>query len=66
MATTFLIRQVAPHAYNLVLNCDANPRGHTQWFFFRVKNMVIGANLRPDVNIFKICIYYYYYYYYRM
>ena len=35
--------QVGPRAYNLVLNCDANTRGHTQWFLFRVKNMVAGA-----------------------
>ena len=39
--------QVAPFAYDLVLNCDVNTRGHTQWFFFRVRNMVPAIPTLP-------------------
>ena len=28
--------QVGKHAYDLVLSCDCNTRGHTQWFLYRV------------------------------
>ena len=31
--------QVGPYEYHLVLSCDVNTRGHTQWFLFRLRNM---------------------------
>jgi len=37
-----------------VLNCDVNTRGHTQWFFFRVRNMQPGVPYRFNViNMMK-------------
>ena len=35
--------------YNLILQNDINTKGHTQWFFFRVKNT--HANLAVTFNI---------------
>ena len=34
---------MAPFAYDLVLACDSNTHGHTQWFLYRVRNM------RPEI-----------------
>ena len=46
--------QVAPTEYDLVLNCDVNTRGHTQWFMFRVRNMRGGVPYRLDIiNMMK-------------
>ena len=35
--------QVGPREYSLVVNCDVNTRGHTQWFLYRVRNMEAGV-----------------------
>ena len=46
--------QVGPREYNLVLNCDVNTRGHTQWFLFRVKAMEAGVGYRFHlINLMK-------------
>ena len=31
--------QIYPNEYDLILNYDVNTKGHTQWFYFSVKNM---------------------------
>mmetsp|Transcript_86716 Transcript_86716/g.260334 ORF Transcript_86716/g.260334 Transcript_86716/m.260334 type:complete len:496 (-) Transcript_86716:75-1562(-) len=36
------IWQVSPTEYDLVLNCDVNTRGHTQWFYFGIARAVRG------------------------
>ena len=38
--------QVGPREYNLVLNCDVNTRGHTQWFLYRIRGMEPGVPYR--------------------
>jgi len=46
--------QVGKHAYDLLLNCDVNTRGHTQWFFFRVRNMQSGVDYKINIiNMMK-------------
>lgn len=46
--------QVGPYEYNLVLNCDVNTRGHTQWFLFRVRGMESGMHYRFHIiNLMK-------------
>jgi len=46
--------QVGPREYNLVLSCDVNTRGHTQWFLFRVRGMEAGVAYRFHlINLMK-------------
>ena len=46
--------QVGPREYNLVLNCDVNTRGHTQWFLYRVRGMAAGVPYRFNlINLMK-------------
>jgi hypothetical protein len=46
--------QVSKHAYDLVLACDSNTRGHTQWFNYRVRNMRAGEEYRMNIiNMMK-------------
>jgi len=46
--------QVGPKEYHLVLNCDVNTRGHTQWFLFRVRGMLPGVPYRFHIiNMMK-------------
>jgi hypothetical protein len=37
-----LVLQVYPFEYDLVLQPDINTRGHTQWYYFSVRNMRPG------------------------
>lgn len=34
--------KITDNEYDLVLQNDINTNGHTQWFFFRVGNMIKG------------------------
>lgn len=46
--------QTGPTSYTLVLACDVNTRGHTQWFHFRVANAQAGVPYRLSiVNMMK-------------
>ena len=46
--------QVGKHAYDLVLSCDCNTRGHTQWFLYRVRNMRAGQEYSLNIiNMMK-------------
>ena len=46
--------QVGEHEYDLVLNCDCNTRGHTQWFLFRIRNMRAGVAYKLNlINLMK-------------
>ena len=46
--------QVGPREYNLVLNCDVNTRGHTQWFLYRIRGMEPGVPYRFNlINLMK-------------
>jgi len=46
--------QVGPREYSLVVNCDVNTRGHTQWFLYRVRNMEAGVPYRFNlINLMK-------------
>lgn len=47
--------QVGGCEYNLVLNCDVNTRGHTQWFFFRVNGMKANLSYRLNIINFMKC-----------
>ena len=45
---------MGPREYNLVLSCDVNTRGHTQWFLFRVKRMEAEVGYRFHlINLMK-------------
>jgi hypothetical protein len=37
-----VLLQVYPYEYDLVLQPDINTRGHTQWYYFSVRNMRAG------------------------
>jgi hypothetical protein len=46
--------QVGPREYHLVLSCDVNTRGHTQWFLFRVRGMMSDTCYRFHlINLMK-------------
>jgi hypothetical protein len=46
--------QTGPTSYALILSCDVNTRGHTQWFHFRVTNARAGVPYRISiVNMMK-------------
>lgn len=45
--------QVGEHEYELVMKNDYNTNGHTQWYYFQVKNMRKGVQYK-----FSICNFY--------
>jgi hypothetical protein len=46
--------QTGPTSYSLILSCDVNTRGHTQWFHFRIANARKGVPYRLSiVNMMK-------------
>lgn len=46
--------QVGPYDYELTLRCDMFTTKHTQWFYFRVRNMKAGVKYRfTIVNLMK-------------
>lgn len=46
--------QVGPYDYELTLCCDMYTKKHTQWFYFRVRNMKAGVMYRfTIVNLMK-------------
>uniref|UniRef100_A0AAV2L5L7 Cytosolic carboxypeptidase 2 n=1 Tax=Knipowitschia caucasica TaxID=637954 RepID=A0AAV2L5L7_KNICA len=46
--------QVGPFDYELTIRCDMYTKKHTQWFYFRVKNMKAGVTYRfTIVNMMK-------------
>ncbi|KAJ0069335.1 hypothetical protein NL108_004198, partial [Boleophthalmus pectinirostris] len=46
--------QVGPFDYELTIRCDLYTKKHTQWFYFRVRNMKAGAKYRfTIVNLMK-------------
>ena len=38
----YLAQKVTDNEYNLLMQNDINTNGHTQWFFFQVKNTTKG------------------------
>ncbi|KAI8900818.1 hypothetical protein BC833DRAFT_646701 [Globomyces pollinis-pini] len=51
--------QTSTFAYDLEVKPDLNTAGHTQWFYFRVKNMISGVDYRFNIkNLMKPkCLY---------
>jgi hypothetical protein len=45
--------QVGEHEYELVMKNDYNTNGHTQWYYFQVKNVRKGVPYK-----FNICNFY--------
>ncbi|XP_072291741.1 formin-binding protein 4 [Eucyclogobius newberryi] len=46
--------QVGPFDYELTVRCDMYTKKHTQWFYFRVRNMKAGVTYRfTIVNLMK-------------
>uniref|UniRef100_A0A3B4A3W7 Cytosolic carboxypeptidase 2 n=1 Tax=Periophthalmus magnuspinnatus TaxID=409849 RepID=A0A3B4A3W7_9GOBI len=46
--------QVGPFDYELTIRCDMYTKKHTQWFYFRVRNMKAGVTYRfTIVNLMK-------------
>mmetsp|Transcript_37375 Transcript_37375/g.73512 ORF Transcript_37375/g.73512 Transcript_37375/m.73512 type:complete len:1404 (-) Transcript_37375:105-4316(-) len=41
--------QVGPFEYDLLLSHDINTHGKTQWFFFRLRNMVVGKKYKLNI-----------------
>lgn len=48
--------QYKPLKYDCFLRIDSNTRGHTQWYYFRVKNGSVMNKIRINLcNISKYC-----------
>jgi hypothetical protein len=48
------VLQVYPYEYDLVLQPDINTRGHTQWYYFSVRNIRAGqAYIFNIINLQK-------------
>jgi len=45
----YLAQKVSDHEYNLLMQNDINTSGHTQWFYFQVKNT--RKNMSVTFNI---------------
>jgi len=48
----YLAQKVSDHEYNLLMQNDINTSGHTQWFFFQVKNTRKNMNVQFNVMNF--------------
>jgi len=44
-----LAHKASENEYNLILQNDINSKGHTQWFYFQVKNT--KANMKVKFNL---------------
>ena len=45
--------KVSDNDYHLLLQNDVNTGGHTQWFFFRVQNVIKGETRFNMLNLCK-------------
>lgn len=48
----YLAQKVSDHEYNLLMQNDINTNGHTQWFFFQVKNTRKNHKVRFNIMNF--------------
>ena len=44
-----IVSKVSQSEYNLLLQTDTNSRGHTQWFYFRVRNTTSRATVKFNI-----------------
>ena len=45
----YLVQKVSDLEYNLLMSNDVNTSGHTQWFFFQVKNTRAKSKVRFNI-----------------
>jgi len=48
----YLAQKVSDTEYNLLMQNDINTNGHTQWFFYQVKNTTKGMTVQFNINNF--------------
>ena len=48
----YLAQKVSDSEYNLLMQNDINTNGHTQWFYFKVKNTKKGQNVKFNIMNF--------------
>jgi len=51
----YLAQKVSEVEYNLLMQNDINTSGHTQWFYFQIKNTKKGANIKFNIMNFTKC-----------
>ena len=50
-----MAQKVSESEYNLLMQNDINTNGHTQWFYFQVKNTKKNSNIRFNIMNFSKC-----------
>ena len=46
--------RIKENEYDCFLRCDTNTKGHTNWYYFKVKNMSYTGNIKFNIcNIVK-------------